>query len=476
MVSQDHEDCFPTMEQGARMNHDLTKGNPLGVMWRFCLPLFFGALVQQLYVVTDSLVAGRLIGEVALAAVGNTYPIALLYQALAFGIATGVSVVVSRYFGAGDTSQVRAAIRTALLATVAFCVVLTLVGSLGLNGLLRLIRTSDDALAQSRQYLVLYTAGLLPLFLYQLSLGVFTALGDAKTPAVFLSLSSLFNIALDLLFVIRFRLGIAGIALATLACQTLSALIALALMQRRLSDMYCSDGEDRTSQYSLKLLREMLQIALPVTLQQLIVSIGNVFIQANVNRFGSGVSAGYGAVIKLSNLAISALMAFDKGMATFAAQNGAQKPERIRSGRNGAILLSVTFGLVITAVFYLFRAELFGLFLRAGSLAAMEMAVWFFRIVLPFYLFVSVKIACDGMLRGLADMRRLLIGTFVDIALRVGCGFLFSALWGSVGIWAAWPVGWVTGTALSLAFTAGKLRLDRQCNASELDPVSTNKS
>ena len=458
------------------MNHDLTKGNPFGVMWRFCLPLFFGALVQQLYVVTDSLVAGRFIGEVALAAVGNTYPITLLYQALSFGAATGVSVVVSRHFGAGETNEVRAAIRTALLAVLALCVVLTATGFLGLDGLLQLMRTPQDALAQSRQYLVLYTAGLIPLFLYQLALGVFTALGDAKTPTVFLSLSSLTNIALDLLLVIRFRLGVAGIALATLACQTLGALFALALMQRRLKSMPRCEGEGCAPRFSRPLLREILQIALPVTLQQLIVSVGNVFIQANVNRFGSGVSAGYGAVIKLNNLGISALMAFDKGMATFAAQNGAQKPERIRSGRNGTILLSVMFALSVAAVFYLFRAELFGLFLRGGSLAAMEMAVWFFRIVLPFYLFVSVKIACDGMLRGLADMRRLLIGTFVDIALRVGCGFLFSAFWGAVGIWAAWPVGWVTGTALTLAFTAGKLRLDRRGNASELDPVSTNKS
>ena len=147
------------------MNHDLTKGRPFRVMWRFCLPLFFGALVQQLYVVTDSLVAGRFIGEVALAAVGNTYPITLLYQALSFGAATGVSVVVSRHFGAGETNEVRAAIRTALLAVLALCAALTATGFLGLDGLLLLMRTPEDALAQSRQYLLLYTAGLVPLFL-----------------------------------------------------------------------------------------------------------------------------------------------------------------------------------------------------------------------------------------------------------------------------------------------------------------------
>lgn len=175
----------------------------------------------------------------------------------------------------------------------------------------------------------------------------------------------------------------------------------------------------------------MLRIALPATLQQLIVSLGNVLIQANVNSFGSGVSAGYAAAIKMNNMEITALMSFDKGMATFVAQNiGANKPERIRSGRNAAVQLSVSFGVTIAAVFFGFRAELLGLFLRSGSAEAMLAGEQFFRIVMPFYLFVSVKIACDGMLHGLGAMRQLLNGTIVDLSLRVGCGFLFAAIRG----------------------------------------------
>lgn len=429
-------------------------------MWRFCLPLFCSALVQQLYVVTDSLVAGRFIGEAALAAVGNTYQITLLYQALAFGAAMGVSVVVSREFGAGEMRNVRTAVSTALLSTGAFCTLLTLLGLLGSGELLRLIRTPEDVFQLSKHYLSLYTAGLLPLFLYQISLGGFAALGDAKTPAVFLSLSSLTNIALDLLFVVRFRLGIAGIAWATLVCQTLSAVLALALLCRRLSSQGQPQRIDaQTERFSRSLFKEMVKIALPVTLQQLIVSIGNVLIQANVNNFGSGISAGYAAAIKMNNMAIAALMSFDKGMATFAAQNtGAQKPERIRSGRSVAVLLSVSFGVAIAAVFFIYRSELLQIFLRSGSAEARQAGEQFFRVVMPFYLFVSIKIACDGMLRGLGAMRPLLLGTLADLSLRVGCGFLFSSLWGAVGIWAAWPVGWVTGAVLSAAFTAAQLR------------------
>lgn len=428
------------------------------MVWGLCLPLFFGTLVQQLYVLTDSLVAGRFIGEAALAAVGNTYQITLLYQALAFGAATGVSVVVSRWFGAGEKKKVHVAVNTALLASAAFCVLLSAAGLLCINGLLRLIRTPEDVFAQSRQYLFFYTAGLLPLFLNQIALGSFTALGDAKTATAFLTLSSLANIALDVLFVVRFRLGITGIALATLLCQTVSALAALMLLRKRLKGIAFAVQSGDSPRFSMQILREMIQIALPVTIQQLIVSVGNLLIQANVNSFGTGVSAGYAAAIKMNNLAITALMAFDKGMAAFAAQNAAEKTERIRAGRNTAVLLSVFFALSIAAVFYVFRAELLGFFLRTASAEAMRSGERFILIVMPFYLFVSVKIACDGMLRGLAKMRLLLLATFADLSLRVGCGFLFSSIFGSVGIWAAWPAGWVTGSALSLIFTIRVLR------------------
>jgi len=442
------------------MNNDLTQGKPSLLIWRFCLPLFFSALVQQLYVLVDSLVAGRWIGETALAAVGNAYQVTLLYQALAFGAAMGVSVVISRRFGAGKWNDVHTAVSTSLLATAGLCLLLTVAGLFCKDAILRLMRTPADVFLPSGQYLAIYTAGLLPMFLFQVALGIFAAMGDAKTPAAFLSIASLVNIALDLLIVVRFRLGVAGIAWATLICQTGGAHLALLLLRRRLRAYRLSVGTAKTQRFSSNLLREMLQIALPVTLQQLIVSAGNVLIQANVNGFGSGVSAGYAAAIKLNNMAISGLMAFDKGMATFSAQNsGANKPEPIRSGRNAAILLSVCFGVAISAVFLLCQTQLLSLFLRSGSAEATLAGGQFFRIVMPFYIVVAVKIACDGTLRGLGAMRELLIGTFVDLSLRVGCGFLFASLWGSVGIWAAWPVGWVTGTVLSMVFIERKLRL-----------------
>ena len=442
------------------MNRDLTVGSPRNVIWRFCLPLFFSTLFQQLYVVTDSLVAGRFIGEAALAAVGNTYHITLIYQALAFGCTMGCSVVVSRLFGTGKKNAVRSAVSTAFIACLALCAVLTAAGLLGGDALLRLLQTPDDVIRDSGVYLNIYTIGLCFLFYYQVSLGIFIALGDAKTPFWFLTVSSLVNIVLDFLFVGRLNMGVAGVAWATFICQAAGAAAASALALRKRSLLKTAAQDERRERvFSAELLREMLKIAAPVALQQLIISVGNVLVQGNVNRFGSSVSAGYAAAVKMNNMALTAMIALDRGMASYAAQNaGAKKPERIRSGLKAGLLLSATIGCLIGAAYLIFRENIIMLFLKTNGGEALATGTQFLLIVVPFYLVVSVKIVCDGLLRGLGAMRLLVTGTFVDLTLRVTVGFLLASFFGPVGIWAAWPVGWITGTSLSAFFVSRLLR------------------
>ena len=441
------------------MNRDLTTGAPARVLWRFCLPLFFSALVQQFYIVADSLVAGRYIGEVALAAVGNTYQITLVYQAILFGCVTGCAVVLSRLFGAGDGGAVRAAARTALLATGALCLVLSAAGAALAPLLLRLMKTPADAMTDALRYLQIYTLGLIVQFGYQLLIGMFAALGDAKTPLILLSASSVINILLDVLLVKNVGLGVRGIAWATVLAQGVCGIAALVLLQRRLCLFRRARAPRAEPIFSMPIFGSMLRIALPVTMQQLIVALGGVLIQAMVNGFGVSVSAGYAAAIKINNLAIAALMAFDKGMASYAAQNaGANRTERIRGGLGAGWKLSAAFALCIAAGYLAFQGGLMRQFLEAGAETAKAAGEQFIRIVVPFYLVVAVKIACDGVLRGLGAMRPLLTATVADLTLRVGFAFLLSRWLGSVGIWLAWPFGWTTGTALSAIFAVRRLR------------------
>ena len=212
---------------GSTMNKDLTAGKPGTVLWQFCLPLFGSVIFQQLYNIADSWVAGRFIGQNALAAVGNSYEITLIFIAFAFGCNMGCSVMVSGLFGARDYAGMKTAVYTAMITTGIVCLCLMLPGLAVSNSLLHLIQTPTEVFADSKRYLDIYLWGLPFLFFYNLSTGIFSALGDSKTPFLFLAVSSLSNIALDILFVTVFQMGVAGVAWATFLCQGISCVLAV---------------------------------------------------------------------------------------------------------------------------------------------------------------------------------------------------------------------------------------------------------
>ena len=286
------------------MNKDLTVGSPSKVLWQFCLPMFGSILFQQLYNIADSLVAGKLIGENALAAVGNSYEITLIFLAFSFGCNIGGSVIVSRYFGAKDYNTMKTAVSTALIGTVVLCGALMAVGLLGCRSLLVLIRTPAELMADSAEYLDIYTLGLPFLFLYNVATGIFTALGDSRTPFLFLAVSSTANIAVDVLFVAAFDMGVAGVAWATFLCQGVSCVLSLWVVARRVRAVP-SEGE--WVWFSWKMLGQIAVVAIPSILQQSFVSVGNIIIQSVVNSFGASVIAGFAAATKLNNVLISSL-------------------------------------------------------------------------------------------------------------------------------------------------------------------------
>ena len=272
------------------MNKDLTVGNPHQVLGRFCRPLFGSIIFQQIYNIADSLVAGKFIGENALAAVGNSYEITLIFLAFAFGCNMGCSVVVSRLFGAGDYGKMKTAVYTTCIFSGLLCLLLMLTGLLGSNLLLSLIRTPSEVFHDSRIYLDIYIWGLPFVFFYNIATGIFSALGDSKTPFFFLALSSLSNIGVDILFVRSCGLGVAGVAWATFLCQGISCILALITVFFRLKGIHCNT---RSVLFDRKLLGQIISIAIPSTLQQSFISLGNIVIQGSINGFGSPVMAGY---------------------------------------------------------------------------------------------------------------------------------------------------------------------------------------
>lgn len=433
------------------MNKDLTVGKPSTVLWRFCLPLFGSIIFQQLYNIADSLVAGKFIGENALAAVGNSYEITLIFIAFAFGCNIGCSVVVSQLFGAKEYRKMKTAVYTALIASAVLCAVLMLAGLFGCGALLRLINTPAEILADSQLYLDIYIWGLPFMFFYNIATGIFSALGDSKTPFLFLAVSSTSNIGMDILFVTAFRMGVAGVAWATFLCQGVSCVLAMAVVLRRLRTVRT---EGKVALFSWPLLRKLVTIAVPSILQQSFISVGNIVIQSVINGFGASVIAGYSAAVKLNNLVITSFTTLGNGVSNYTAQNmGAGKPERVRQGYAAGLRLVWMLCVPLVVAYFAAGRWLLYLFMDEPTGMAIETGITFLRILSPFYFVVSAKLVTDGILRGAGLMKQFMAATFTDLLLRVALALVLSrTALGATGIWLAWPIGWSVATVLSVLF------------------------
>lgn len=429
---------------------DLTKGHPDKTLWRFWLPMMFSVAFQQIYNIADSMIAGKFAGEDALAAVGASYPITVIFMAFAVGMNLGASVIVSRLFGAGDRKGVKRAVTTAFASSLSLAVILTVYGYFFCRNMMEWIHTPQNIMQDGVLYLKIYVFGLIFLMLYNVCTGIFTALGDSRTPLWFLLGSSAGNIVLDLLFVAKLHWGVAGVAWATFIAQGISAVLALVTLLVRLQKFA---GTERVPLFDRKLFVQILAIAVPSILQQSVLSVGNLFVQDIVNRYGSAVVAGYSGAIKLNTFAINIFMTLGSCLSSYTAQNiGAGKQERIPMGFRTGLKLSELTALPFVVLYFGLSQQMMGLFLNAESSAAIHAGVMFLRIVSPWYFMIVVKLMTDGIIRGSGAMIYFVIATIPDLILRIGFALMLSPRFGSTGIWMAWPFGWIAATVLTIIF------------------------
>ncbi len=429
---------------------DLTEGTPEKVLWKFSIPMFISVIFQQLYNIADSVIAGKFAGEDALAAVGASYPITMIFMAIAVGSNIGCSVVISSLFGAKKYKEMKTAVSTTLLTAFLLSAVLTVLGLAGTRALMAMIRTPENIFNAGALYLGIYIGGFVFLFLYNVATGIFSALGDSKTPLYFLMASSIGNILLDYLFVAKYGWGVAGVAWATFIAQGIAGVLALLTMARRLSGL---KTEGKAPLFSWQMLCRISLIAVPSIFQQSFISIGNIFIQGLVNSFGSSVIAGYSAAIKLNTFAITSFTTLGNGISNFTAQNmGAGKKERVREGFRAGIRMAMLTVVPFFAAFFLAGETMIRLFMKEGSTVALETGILFLRVISPFYFVVATKLMADGVLRGAGFMKQFMAATFVDLILRVILAFCLAGRFGSLGIWMSWPIGWIVAAVLSIVF------------------------
>ena len=429
---------------------NLTAGNPLTVLLTYSLPMFASMFFQQAYNLADSWIAGNWVGAVSLGAVGTCYPITVFCIAIASGLSMGTSIYCSQQFGAGAADEVRIGITTSLLAFLPLSFVLMILGLMASSGILSLFSVPTEAWLPTEQYLRIYLAGLPFLFLYNITTGILNGLGDSKTPLLFLIASSLMNIVLDLVLVIFLPLGISGLALATLLSQAAAAIATFFAVWRLAARL---QGEERAPLFSRRVLTAILHLGIPSVIQHAFMSTGQMVLQNVINSYGIIVMAGYSVAFRINGIYVNSNMALSNALSGFIAQNkGAGDSGRIRQGYRLSLLLTGLFSLLTVVLLLTCGRTILSFFIGEDPAKAeiVEAGMGFFRIVVPFYLMVFLKIISDGALRGIGHMNAFMCATILDVLVRIFLGPVFSRRWGIQGVWWIWPVAWLVGTSISV--------------------------
>lgn len=430
---------------------DMSVGKPWRALLNFSVPLLMSAVFQQLYNMADTIIAGRCIGENALAAVGSSFPITMIFMAFALGSTQGASVAISHLFGEKKLTEMKTAIYTTYISITALSLILTLLGVIFCDPMLIVLNTNAEIMADSADYLRIYTLGLVFLFVYNIATCVFSSLGDSKTPLVLLICSSVGNVILDLVLVEGFGMGVGSLALATLIAQGAASVAATLILFHRLRKI---ETPKKPRIFSVNALGKISRLAVPGIFQQSFVSVGNLFVQSLINGFGDpAVIAGFAAVNKINTFSVTMIVTIAGGISNFTAQNiGAGKPERVKSGYRAGLIMSECLAALLTFISVIFSRQLMGLFVEEPTETVISTGTDFLLIVAPFYFTVTAKLVADNILKGSGTMVFFMISTFTDLILRVGLAYIFAGFMGVVGVWWSWPVGWAVAAVVSQIF------------------------
>ena len=430
---------------------DMTSGSIVRQIILFSLPLMLGNVFQMLYNTVDSIVVGNFVGKEALAAVGSTTMIVNMLVFFFNGFSVGAGVVIAQHFGARDMERLHTAIETTMCMTFVLCGLFTAVGILSVRPMLRLMSTPDDVLEDSVTYLTIYFWGMSGLLVYNIGSGILRAVGDTTRPLMFLILTSLLNIVLDLVFVIVLKAGIAGVANATIISQFISAALTLRLLTRT-RDIYRLTWRDL--RIDGPVLRRIFSVGLPAGIQSVITAFSNVFVQSYINFFGSSCMAGWSCYNKLDQFIMLPMQSTALAATTFVGQNiGAKQYERANRGTRDTILLSVGITAVIAVVLVIFAPAAVGLFSQDASV--IEFGVLFMRMNTFFLLFNCVNHTLAGALRGRGDSQGpMFIMLLSFVAIRQIYLFIITRFVANtprlVGF--GYPVGWMCRCAIEVTY------------------------
>lgn len=434
------------------MNHELTQGPVIRTMIRFAIPMILGNLLQQCYNIADTLIVGRFLGTDALAAVGSAFSLMTFLTSILLGLAMGSGTVFSIRYGQKKTKALKECVRAsfALLGTIT--IILNLIVFSGIDWIIQILQTPAELTALMREYLIVIFVGLIGIFLYNFFAALLRALGNSLIPLVFLAVSAVLNIILDLWFVAGLKRGVAGAAEATVIAQYVSGIGIMLYAFRRFPQLFHSEEKIRLRRCRI---REIAGFSALTCLQQSIMNLGILAVQGLVNSFGTVTMAAFAAGVKIDAFAYLPVQDFGNAFSIFIAQNyGAGKQTRIKKGIRAAALTTIAFGALISAAVFLFARPLMTLFIDAGERAVIHEGIGYLRIEGAFYPLIGLLFLLYGLYRALGRPGMSVVLTIISLGSRVTLAYALAAIpgIGVSGIWWSVPIGWLLADVLGVSY------------------------
>lgn len=432
------------------MTNDMTKGNPLKIFIWFSIPLLIGNIFQQLYSMVDTIIVGRFVGVDALAAVGSTGSMFFLVNGMVIGLTSGFSVLVSQKFGAKNETEIRKSVASNITLTLISAIIITVIALIVKRPLLDLMNTPQNIFKDANTYITIIYIGISTQIAYNMAAGILRALGDSKTPLYFLIISSIINIILDLVFIVKFKLGVAGAAYATNISQGLSAMLCLIYSYRKYQVLRLKKEDFKVEKDYYK---THLKIAIPMGLQFSVTGVGIIIVQGAVNVFGSNVIASYTAASKVLQLVMQPLISFGVTIATYAGQNlGAKRFDRIKKGVKVMNKISIITSLIAGAILVLFSKYFVMLFIENPSAEIIGYTQEVLNYSAVFMIFLGFIFVYRNVLQGMGESFVPMMAGFYELAARSVVAFILPKLIGFTGICLADPIAWIAA-AVPLMFT-----------------------
>ncbi len=432
------------------MKQDLTTGNITSSLLRFAFPMMIGNLLQQCYNIADTLIVGQFLGKEALAAVGSAYSLMTFLTSILIGLCMGSGVKFSICYGGRDSDGLKSAVFHAFLLIAAITAALNIAVFIGLDPIMYFLNVPQEVYPMMRDYLWVIFFGIAAVCLYNFFTALLRAVGNSLTPLIFLAVSSVLNVILDLLFVVTFPFGIQGAAFATVLSQFVSGIGLMIYALIRFPDLRVGRKHMKPDR---RVLKEIAGFSVLTCLQQSVMNFGILLVQGLVNSFGPVIMAAFAAAVKIDSFAYMPVQDFGNAFSTFIAQNyGAKKEDRIRKGTRRAVLLTVAFSAAVSVIVFVFARPLMLIFVRPEETEIIAAGVSYLRIEGSFYILIGILFLWYGFYRAIRRPSMSLILTIISLGTRVALAYALSAVpqIGVTGIWASVPIGWFLADAVGL--------------------------